>query len=111
MQFQVKSLDGKGTVLSVSGEIGFSEVPELERGLGQAMCSGGPVLVDLSGVSFIASDGLGAFIRAQTQAHQRGVLLLLVHPQPQILGVLCKTQLTKFFRIYPSLEEAAADLG
>jgi anti-sigma B factor antagonist len=66
------------------------------------------VLVDLSEVSFIASDGLGALIQAHTDAEEAGKAFELIHPQPHIVGLLRKTQLTRLFKIYPSVDEALA---
>ena len=95
-------------MVSLSGEIGFSEVEELERGLHEALDAEGAVLVDLGGVSFIASDGLGALIRTRTQA--KGRKFLLIHPQPHILDILRKTQLTRFFTVCDTLDEGLGTL-
>lgn len=99
--------NGTVGVVAISGEIDFSVVPEVRKALeeafeGKCAC----VLVDLSGVSFIASDGLGALIEAQRRAQADGRKLHLVHPQPHILELLRKTQLTRLFQIHESIDEA-----
>ena len=66
------------------------------------------VFVDLSEVTFIASDGLGVLIMSHTEARDAGKVFDLIHPQPHIVGLLRKTQLTRLFKIYPSVDEALA---
>ena len=97
-------------MVSLSGEIGFSEVEELERGLHEALDAEGAVLVDLGGVSFIASDGLGALIRTHTLTQAQGRKLILIHPQPHVLDILRKTQLTKLFTVCDTLDEGLGTL-
>ena len=68
------------------------------------------VLVDLSLVTFIASDGLGVLIDVQRKAESDGRTFDLVHPQPHILGMLRKTQLTRLFKIFDTVDDALATL-
>ena len=99
--------DGRCAVVCVEGEIGFTEVPTLHQAISDVIESDSQaVFVDLSAVSFIASDGLGALILAHTEAESAGKELDLIHPQPHIAGLLRKTQLTRLFKIYPTVDEA-----
>ncbi len=112
MKLEVKDVQGKsGTILAIGGEVGFSEVPDLKRSLEEVLnADSGTILVDLSGLSFIASDGLGVFIRARANAEERGKEFLLLSPQPRILDLLRKTMLTKIFSICPTMDEAISKL-
>ena len=102
---------GSGSVATLSGEVGFGEVQELKARLDSAHKLGGrALLLDLANVSFIASDGLGVLIRVRTHAEQLGKMFLLVRPQGRILELLQKTQLTKIFTIYGTLEDAMAEM-
>ena len=99
--------DGQVGVVTIAGEIDFSVLPDVRQAFVEALGGGSPCLVvDLSDVSFIASDGLGVLIEAQHQADAAGRTLQLVHPQPHILGLLRKTQLTRLFHIHETLDDA-----
>ena len=108
MNAQVRTLEGgKISVVSFEGEIDFSVILEVRRALEEALAlSPSRLLVDLSQVSFIASDGLGVLIEASRKADTAGRKFDLIHPQPHILGMLRKTQLTKLFHVYESIDEA-----
>ena len=112
MQLKTRILEeNAGTVVVLSGEIDFSEIDGLRTGL-EEVCNTaeGLILLEMSGVSFIASDGLGVLINTRALAEQRGQKLSLVAVRPEILEILHKTHLTKLFSIYVTLEEAAAAL-
>lgn len=73
------------TVL-VRGEIDLHEAGELRAVLGDA-CAGShrSVLVDMSGVSFIGSSGLGVLARAGDQMHDEGRSLVIRGCSPTLL--------------------------
>jgi anti-sigma B factor antagonist len=101
--------DGKAGVVVLEGEVDFSVLDQMRKAIGDASASNPSWLfVDLSAVSFIASDGLGVLIESRRNAQKAGQRLDLIHPQPHILGMLRKTQLTKLFQIHASLEAALA---
>ncbi len=108
MNARVSTLaDGQVSVVSISGEIDFSVVADVRRAFDEAL-SRGPscLLIDLTDVSFIASDGLGVLIETQRKVDADGRKLRLIHPQPHILGLLRKTQLTRLFTIHDSVDDA-----
>ena len=112
MKLNVSQVEGKsGTVVAIGGEIGYSEIQELKLGLDDVLgTDSGALLIDLEHVSFIASDGLGVFIRARAKAEEHGKAFFLVRPQPRIHELLCKTQLTKIFSVCSSMDIALAEL-
>ena len=112
MKAEVKTLaDGKVGLVAFAGEIDFSVLVEMRTALDEAMVmSTSSLLVDLSLVTFIASDGLGVLIDVQRKAEGDGRTFDLVHPQPHILGMLRKTQLTRLFKIFDSVDDALASL-
>lgn len=108
MNARVSTLaEGRVGVVSIDGEIDFNVVADVRRAFDEAL-SGSPscLLIDLTEVSFIASDGLGVLIETQRKADADGRKLQLIHPQPHILGLLRKTQLTRLFQIRETLDEA-----
>ena len=112
MEAEVKTLaDGKVGLVALAGEIDFSVLSEMRTALDQAMVmSTSSLLVDLSSVTFIASDGLGVLIDIQRRAEKNARTFDLVHPQPHILGMLRKTQLTRLFKIFETVDDALATL-
>ena len=74
MRLEVCDIEGgSGSVVALSGEVGFGEVQELKIRLDSALKLGGKaLLLDLAKVSFIASDGLGALIRTRAHAERLG---------------------------------------
>ena len=110
MKIHVRKLAKKNAgVVCVEGEVGYSETADLRQAIAETLRSGvDRVFVDLSGVSFIASDGLGALVQAFQEARAAGKDFDIVHPQPHILGILQKTQLTKLFHVHASIDEAYA---
>ncbi len=68
----------------------------------------GPVVVDLAGVTFIDSTGLGVLIGARKRCDVEDRDLRVVIDEPRILKVFEITGLTDLFSIHPSLELALA---
>ena len=108
MKLEVSDFAGwSGKLVTVSGELGFSEVTELKGRLDEVLKGDAQaILLDLGGMSFVASDGLGVLIRARAHAEQLGKKFALVRPQERIFDLLKKTWLTKIFTIHATMEEA-----
>jgi len=64
------------------------------------------VVVDLSGVEFIDSSGLGALISGLKAARQAGGDLCITAPNHQATTVLEQTNLNRVLRVHPSSEGA-----
>ncbi len=70
--------DSRGAVLALSGELDLATFPELDRQLRAAgEAHPGRLLVDLRGLEFIDSVGLGSIIRAQRSVEAGGHELVL----------------------------------
>ncbi|MEO6502483.1 MAG: STAS domain-containing protein [Jatrophihabitantaceae bacterium] len=102
---------GAQTVLDVGGEVDVHSATQLTDRLSQIIGSGQQsVVVDLSGLSFIDSTGLGALVAARNQAQQTGVVLRLVCRSDRLLKLFRITGLDAVFDIYPTLA-AAVEAG
>ncbi len=108
MKPQVTTIaDGKVGLVKLEGEIDFSVVPDMREAIDEALASAPEkLLIDLSAVLFIASDGLGVLIEAQRNAESNGRKLDLIKPQGHIFELLKTTQLTRLFNIFDSVDEA-----
>ncbi len=75
-------------VLSVQGEVDVVTAPVLNR-LIASLDDGAPrVVVDMSGVTFIDSSGVGALIEVRRHLHQAGREMLVEAPSPFVARVL-----------------------
>lgn len=60
-------------VVTVSGDLDLTGVGELERTLGEVLdVAAGGLLLDLSGVTFLGSEGVRAMLRARDRAEADG---------------------------------------
>jgi anti-sigma B factor antagonist len=94
-------------ILTFHGAADAAAVGEIRQALGQGMdeacCR---VVCDLSDISFICSDALGAFISAYQGAREVGGFVRLVHPQNRIADILAITQLNRLFEVFDSVDDA-----
>lgn len=101
--------EGDIPVVGVTGEVDVHSAPQLRDGLSAELDSGAStIVVDLSGVDFLDSTGLGALVAARTAAEGRGIALPVVCPSERILKLFSITGLDGVFDIKPSLDAALA---
>ena len=100
---------GDWTVLSVKGEVDLYTAPRLKERLTELTGSGHTrVAVELQGVEFMDSTGLGVLIGALKRCKEAGGTLALIGPREPVVKVLAITGLDKVFPIHGSVEDAAA---
>lgn len=97
--------DAERTVVSVVGELDVRTVPTLRRTLFDPDVTAAPLLVvDLTGVDFIDSIGIGALVAARRWVGSRGAEMQLICAESQPLRVLRTMGLQRVFDIvYPAL--------
>lgn len=92
----------------LSGRIDVANIPVIDPPLQQAAQSGGAMLIDLSGVDFIASLGLRALIKcARTMTQKQGRLALL-SPRPAVAEIIEISGIEELIPVYHTEEEAIA---
>lgn len=97
------------SVVTVSGEVDVATAPAVRDCLDQVISRDrGPVVVDLVGVTFIDSTGLGVLIGAHRRCGELGRVLHVVVVEQRIRKVFEITGLTELFPIHPSLRLALA---
>lgn len=102
---------GNVPIVVVGGEVDVSSAPELKDRVAELTRSGEQTLiVDLSGVTFLDSTGLGVLVEARAASAESGGALLLVCNQDRILKLFTITGLDDVFAIHPSVGEAVAGL-
>ncbi len=101
--------EGNHTVVVVGGEIDVYTAPKLREQLID-LASGGSyhLVVDMEGVEFLDSTGLGVLVGGLKRVRAHEGSLRLVCTQERILKIFRITGLTKVFPIHSSIEEALA---
>ena len=91
-------------VLAVHGELDVEGAPELRRALIEAIDEhpGRTLVIDLEGVDFIDSAGLGVLVGGLKRARDAEGELVLVATGQNVVRVLELTGLTRAFQIHPS---------
>lgn len=95
-------------VLTVVGEIDLASAPDLETRLCQCLADG-PVVVDLSSVSFVDSTGLRVLLAAHSGASDGGYPLGLVVADGPVTKLLSITGVDGHLNIFRSVDAASAD--
>jgi anti-sigma B factor antagonist len=98
-------------IVAVSGEVDVYSAPSLKDNITELLESGTDTLiVDLSGVAFLDSTGLGALVEARATTSEAGGSLPLVCSQERILKLFTITGLDGVFTIHPTVGDAVAAL-
>ena len=101
-------VDGR-TVVQVVGEIDVYTAPQLREQLDAEIDAGRyDLVVDLSGVTFMDSTGLGVLVGRLKQIRLNDGSMRLVCAHDRVLKVFVITGLDKVFAIYPTVGEAVA---
>ena len=104
LQIDVTATGGY-TVVSPQGEIDFATGPQLKDAITELLVAGEVnLVVDLLGVDFIESTGLGALIGGRRRAHALKGSLVLVCTEDQMLKIFRITGLDKVFAIHDTVE-------
>ncbi|MEW5763952.1 MAG: STAS domain-containing protein [Acidobacteriota bacterium] len=99
----ISVLELKGSITMGGGDVTMRDLIKglLEQGKKQ-------ILVDLGGVSFMDSTGLGELVAAYTTARHHDATLKLVNLTKKIHDLLTITQLATVFEYYESFDEAVS---
>lgn len=94
-------------VLAVSGEVDVATVPRLREQLHSLVAQGSNrIVVDLEGVEFLDSTGLGVLVGALKRVRAHDGELRVVCPQSRVRKVFEVTGLTKVFSLHDSVDDA-----
>ena len=102
--------EGDRTVVVVGGEIDVYTAPKLREQLIDLVSSGQyHLVVDMEGVEFLDSTGLGVLVGGLKRVRTHNGSLQLVCSQERVLKVFRITGLTKVFAIHDTVEQALAN--
>lgn len=101
--------EGGRTIVEVGGEIDVYSAPALRDRLNGLVAEGHhDLVVDMQGVEFLDSTGLGVLVGGLKRVRTHNGSLHLVCSQERVLKVFRITGLTKVFAIHDSVEQALA---
>lgn len=105
-----RSAHGGVAVLALSGEVDLATVPRAREHLVRLVTDhpGAVVVVDLRGVAFLDSIGLGVLVGAQRRARAAGGEIRLVLDDDRVRETLALSGLDAVFARYHDVESAAA---
>jgi anti-sigma B factor antagonist len=100
---------GVHAVVRVTGEVDAMTAPRLAAAVTAAFDGDRPVVVDLTGVTFLDSAGLAALVQVTERGERRGEPLRIVvdHTRP-VLRPIQLTGLDDRLALYESVEDATA---
>jgi len=100
--------EGDKTVLEVGGEVDVYTAPKLRERLVSLINAGHhDLVVNLEGVDFLDSTGLGVLVGALKRVRAHEGSLVLVCTQERLLKIFRITGLAKVFPIYDTVEDAS----
>jgi anti-sigma B factor antagonist len=105
-------ISGDVFILRCEGRIVFGDECAVLRERVGSMLSGTPkIVVNLKGVDYIDSGGVGMLVGLLVSARKRGGELNLASPRKRVKEVLRRTSLDTIFGVYESDGEAVAAFG
>jgi anti-sigma B factor antagonist len=94
-------------VIRASGEFGLESAEEFRHMVSSAVATGGPVVLDISGVEFMDSTGLSVILNALKDAWGRGQALLVAGPlRPSVGSLFAVTGVSSYVTVHPSWDAA-----
>ena len=107
MEMQVLEATDSLSRVALLGMLDLGGVSEVEtRFLAATVARGKPTIVDLAGLSFISSLGMGMLLTAVKGLKRKGAKLVLLHPQPNIVMALKAARLHELLPLVDSEEQA-----
>ena len=112
IKVNTRSIPDKAHVVEVQGEIDVYTSPRVKEMINELIEQGRfHLIIDLEGVRYIDSTGLGVLIGALKKVREHEGRILLVCTNPQIKKIFNITGLVKIFEIYKDEEEALKALA
>ena len=107
LEVQTRQADNGVTVVAPTGRLDVAGAPALKETISEVVKNGPPkVVIDMEGVSFVNSTGLGSVIAVLKQLRSSQGELRLAAPNQQVRVVLELTTLDRVFPYYATVEEA-----
>ncbi len=107
LEVETRQADNGVTVVAPTGRLDIAGAPALKEAIEEVVKNGPPrIVIDMEGVSFVDSTGLGSVIAALKQVRGSQGELRLAAPNQQARVVLELTTLDRVFPYYATVEDA-----
>ncbi len=107
LEVETRTADNGITVVAPTGRLDVAGAPALKEAISEVVKNGPPrIVIDMEGVSFVDSTGLGSVISALKQVRGSQGEMRLAAPNQQARVVLELTTLDRVFPYYATVEEA-----
>ena len=110
MKHRIKEETG-ALIIALEGDVDLKTSPDARKILLDAVGRKLPMVVDLSGVSYIDSSGVASLIEAFQKARKSGQKFVLAAVSESALRVLNLARMDKVFAICPSVAEGLAKVS
>jgi anti-anti-sigma factor len=108
---EVESGPGGVRVLRVTGELDLGTIGGLQSAVEDLVTAESRVVLDLEGLRFCDSTGLGAIIKLHRRLSDLGGVLALCAPGQRVLDVLSISGVDQVITVYPSVAAATRELS
>jgi anti-sigma B factor antagonist len=98
-------------VLAVSGELDIATANEFTDAVDAALTATSKLVLELSGLGFCDSTGLGALVGLYRRAREAGTEVMIAAPRAQVEDVLVLSGVDGLINVYPSLGAAYSALA
>jgi len=99
--------DADGPVVTLAGEVDLRSSPQLREALLEILEQRpARLVIDLSGVEYMDSSGVGTMVEVKRRVERDGGRIILAGLQPRVRSVFEITQLDRFFEIRRDVDEA-----
>lgn len=112
MRIQVRSADGGYQVCAVSGELDAYTAPDFRDALEAQLEQGhATIVVDMGGLSYLDSTGLGILVGTAKRCRQAGGDLAVVCNRDNLLKIFNISGTQEILNVVPSLQDALERLA
>lgn len=99
------------TRIALKGQLDTPGVDRIETRVNAILARGGDAVIDLSGVTFLASLGIRLLVSVAKMLDRRGKKLVLVAPRPIVDEALRHSSIDDLIPVVPDVEGAKALLS
>lgn len=99
---------GRFTVIALKGDVDMRHSPAARKVILSSLEQDLPVMVELSGVSYIDSSGVASLVEGLQLAKNRKIEFALAGVSTPVMNVLKLARLDRVFSIYATPEDALA---
>ncbi|MBG0832023.1 STAS domain-containing protein [Planomonospora sp. ID67723] len=97
----------RGVVLTLAGELDYTNAEQLQQDILRALPAGGcDLVVDLARLTFCDSTGIRVFLALRKLADEQGGVVALTDLQPRLNRIFHTTGLARFFTVLPTVTDA-----